>query len=55
MITYYDGKAERRFVEFDRTNREEHAALLKAIAGLGERIAAVEGKLDILIAQKPSS
>ena len=51
---------------YDRTNREEHAALLKAIqaveARLGERITAVEtriatveGKLDILIGmQRPT-
>ena len=51
---------------YDKTNREEHAALLKAIQAvdtrvsgvetrLGERIAAIEGKLDVLIGmQRPS-
>lgn len=54
MVAFYDGRAERRFQTFDKTNREEHAALLKAISGLGERISAVEGKLDMLIALQKS-
>ena len=48
---------------YDKTNREEHAALMRAISALGERVtavevrlgermAAVEGKLDLLIAQQ---
>ena len=45
-----------RFDAFDKANREEHAALLDAIKAvevrLGERIAAVEGKLDVLIADR---
>ena len=50
----------RMVAHYDKTNREEHAALLAAIQSLGERvatvevrlgerIAAVEGKLDVLI------
>ena len=54
MVAYYDGRAERRFQMFDKANREEHTALLKAISALTERASAVEGKLDMLIAlQKP--
>ena len=36
---------------YDKANRAEHAALMQAIAALGERIATVEGKLDVLIAR----
>ena len=65
MVAHYESRMLDRFTAFDKTNREEHAALLKAIqavetrleeriAGLGERIAGVEGKLDVLIGmQRP--
>ena len=48
----------RMIAHYEKTNREEHAALMNRITGvevrLGERIAAVEAKLDTLIAlQKP--
>ena len=53
----------RMIAHCDKTNREEHAALMRAIAALGERVtpvevrlgermAAVAGKLDLLIAQQ---
>ena len=42
------------FAHYDKTNRQEHAALMEAIRGLGERMATVEGKLDLLIAQRKS-
>ena len=60
MVAHYESRMLDRFAAFDKTNREEHAALLQAIqavetrlneriGGLGERIASVEGKLDVLI------
>ena len=59
------GASWRMIAHYDKTNREEHAALLRAISAvgervtavevrLGERMAAVEGKLDLLIAQRAS-
>ena len=57
------GASRRMIAYYDKTNREEHAALTRAIAAvvervtavevrLGECMAAVEGKLDLLIAQQ---
>lgn len=52
MVAHYESRMLDRFAAFDKTNRAEHAALMDAIRALGERIAAVEGKLDVLISDR---
>ena len=49
IVAHYDSRNAERFAAFDKMNRAEHAELLTAITTLGDRIAKVEGKLDVLI------
>ena len=49
MVAHHEKRTADRLDAFDQTNRAEHAELLKAIHGLGERIANMEGKIDVLI------